>query len=73
MGDMDRLEIARCRLSWRLALPVIGRQEWKQDSEGRNRPVDSVILAAQGVGERRETRGGIPTDPRGMLSSELPG
>ena len=53
---MDRVEIARCRRSWRLALPVIGRQEWKQGSEGRNRPTDSAILAAQGVGERRETK-----------------
>jgi hypothetical protein len=54
---MDRVEIARCRRSWRLALPVIGRQEWKQGSEGRNRPTDSAILAAEGVGERRETKG----------------
>ena len=54
---MDRPEIARCRRSWRLVLSVIGRQEWKQGSEGRSRPTDSAILTAQGVGERKETKG----------------
>lgn len=53
---MDRVEIARCRRSWKLALLVMGRQEWKQGSEGRNRPVDSAIIAAQGVWERREIK-----------------